>query len=489
LVWLVAGAHELVATREAVAQRAAEREHERLELSMRASLEHSLSRLAVEARRARDAMLEPGVAAALVVLDRVLALAQQASDQLRRSVARARSVAPEPDPGARRLDAAGNAGSPIGRGLIVPGARRSFVVTQVFVLGVVPLAALGTFGAPAPGVVVLPAWFALTVVQLSSLRKVASGLRPPWAFARLAFALSLTITMMVVIGPGWRDPGWFAGVAVAVAFTGRRRIVLLGLVVAAAGVYGAWRAADAFPLTDLEIIWDFSYLVTQTALGVVALYGSARLIGLLGELDLAREQWVRYAVDAEHRRAWGDLHDMLGQSLVAITLKADLARRLLTREPARSREELDELIELAAGQAQELAVIARGEVGVEFETELTKATWLLRAAGIEVSTVGDVEVSELDTGTSALLGMTVREGTTNILRHAHARHVRICLSDRSGRLALEIRNDGASGDAGAGTGLRSLAERAAARDGVATGSLLPGEEFALTVSLPEGDRV
>ena len=89
---------------------------------------------------------------------------------------------------------------------------------------------------------------------------------------------------------------------------------------------------------------------------------------------------MRLAVDAERRRIWGDVHDMLGQTLTAITLKADLARRMMARAPERSPAELDEVIELAADQAHELGMIARGEREIVFDVEIENAIGLLRAA-------------------------------------------------------------------------------------------------------------
>jgi two-component system sensor histidine kinase DesK len=487
LVRLVAGAHELVVTREAVARRAASREHERLEAAMRDSLERSLTRLAAAARRARAALLEPGVAAALIALDRILTLATQASDELRRSVQQARDAAPAPAPDGALSGVARFADSPIGRGLDLPRVRWSFVAPNLFVLGVVPLAALGAFGAGASGAAVFPAWLALTAVQLSSLRDVARGLRPAWALARLAFALALTATMMARFGLGWRDPGWFVGVAIAVAFGGRTRIALLGFFFAVAAGYDTWRASNAYLGFDVsEAAWWYAYYVTQLALGVIALYGSARLIMLLGELAQARERYVREAVQGERRRAWRDLHDLLGRNLVAITLKADLARRLLRREPDRSRAEVEDLVELT-GQADEIAVIARGERAVEFEVELAGAVRLLEAAGIEVAV--EIEPGGLDPATSLLLGLAVREGTTNVLRHADAGRVWIRAGDRSGRLVFEIRNDGARGEGAPGTGLRSLAECAAAIGGTASATIEREGIFALEVSLPAWVRV
>jgi hypothetical protein len=109
-------------------------------------------------------------------------------------------------------------------------------------------------------------------------------------------------------------------------------------VFAVAGGYDAWRAGEGYSGVGLlESAWWFAYAAALMALGVFALYGSARLIRVLELLAQAREEYVRDAVQTEHRRAWRELHDVLGQTLVAISLKADLARRLLPAAPERSR--------------------------------------------------------------------------------------------------------------------------------------------------------
>jgi two-component system sensor histidine kinase DesK len=85
-----------------------------------------------------------------------------------------------------------------------------------------------------------------------------------------------------------------------------------------------------------------------------------------------------------------------------------------------------------------------------------------------------------------LLGYAVREGATNILRHASARECSIRALRREGRLELELRNDGAEGRrAPGGTGLPGLADRLAARGGVADATMLPSGHFVLRVTLPE----
>jgi two-component system sensor histidine kinase DesK len=374
----------------------------------------------------------------------------------------------------------------VGRGLTVRGAWRYFVAANGVVLGFVLFAGLGAFGSAHAGLVVIPAWAALTVVTVSSLLSVARGVRPRWAYARFAIVAALDVGMMFVLGDGWREPGWYIGVAAAVAFRGRARVAAVAAVFVLAGAYDTWQTVQEVPSAGLgELSWGFFYTAALTALGVIGLYGSARLITLLGQLDSAREAQVRFAVDAERRRIWGDVHDVLGQTLTAITLKADLARRMMSGAPDRSLAELDEVIQLAADQAHELGVIARGERDVTFHAEIENAIDLLRAAGIEVVT--ELEVEELDDSRSELLGWSIREGTTNILRHARARHVWIRAARDSGHVTLELRNDGVSGETTAGTGLRGLAERAAAEEGRAVGQMVPGGEFVLAVSVP--DRV
>jgi two-component system sensor histidine kinase DesK len=491
LVWLVASAREIGASRELMATEAAEREHDRLEAAMRTVLERSLVRLAAEARRARAEVLEPGVAAALVALDRVLSTATEATDELRQLVAQARAARAAGSAADAAIQLAGveaRSRTPIGRGLTVRGAWQAFVAVHLTVLGFVLAAGLGAFRGTHAGLATVPAWVALTVIQVWMLLAVARGERPRFAYAWFAVVAATCAGMMFGLGTGWRDPGWYVGVAAAVAFRGRARVVAVSaLLLLTGGAYEIWRVLQVLPSAGfLELSWDSSYTIALIALGVIGLYGSARLIRSLGELDLAREAQVRYAVEAERRRIWGDVHDVLGQTLTAITLKADLARRTIAASPERSLIELDEVIDLAAGQAHGLGVIARGETEVTFEAEIETAVALLRAAGIDVQV--DLSADELDPAASGLLGWVVREGTTNILRHASARQVWIRAGREDGRVVFELRNDGARHDglvSEAGSGLRGIAERASSEGGLARGHGVSGGQFVLRVSVPE----
>ena len=139
------------------------------------------------------------------------------------------------------------------------------------------------------------------------------------------------------------------------------------------------------------------------------------------------------------------------------------------------------MVALASGQAGELEAVARGERETSFDAEVASAIDLLRATGVEVD--AEIAPRALDAPTSTLLGFAVREGVTNILRHADARHCSIRLAQSDDGVEFELRNDGASGDRGHGSGLHSLADRVATQGGSADAELAAGE-FALRVTLP-----
>ncbi len=94
---------------------------------------------------------------------------------------------------------------------------------------------------------------------------------------------------------------------------------------------------------------------------------------------------------------------------------------------------------------------------------------MLRAAGVDCR----IESAQpgLESGAQAALGWVVREGATNVLRHAEANCCVIRLTrDAAGATALVMENDGLRPDQGrGGSGLTGLRERLAAVDGTLTG--------------------
>src|SRR6266511_2562769 len=158
---------------------------------------------------------------------------------------------------------------------------------------------------------------------------------------------------------------------------------------------------------------------------------------ILFELAAARAEVARLAAENERTRIARDLHDLLGQSLTAITVKAGLARRLAERgEPARAAAEIGEVERLSRRTLADVRAAVSGHRDITLAGELATAREALRAAGILAELPGSVDI--VDPSLSELFGWVVREGVTNVVRHSRATHCTVTL----GPGWIEIVDDG-----------------------------------------------
>ena len=207
-----------------------------------------------------------------------------------------------------------------------------------------------------------------------------------------------------------------------------------------------------------------------------AMWGVQQL--MLRNVDLlrAREENARLAVEEERNRLARDLHDILGHSLTVITVKAELASRLLELDLDRARRELADLERLSRDALADVRRAVEGYRDLSLAGELVRARAALDAAGITAELPGSVDEPRSDL--RELFAWTVREGVTNVVRHSGARTCRIELDATS----VTVTDDGVGPVDGrsAGNGLRGLRERAGAADATVTTRVLdPG--FSLEV--------
>jgi two-component system sensor histidine kinase DesK len=226
-----------------------------------------------------------------------------------------------------------------------------------------------------------------------------------------------------------------------------------------------------------------------------AVIGFRRRMELMRELIQAREAVARLAANEERLRLARDLHDLTGQSLSMITLKSELAARLVRRLPEGGDRDqaLDEIGQVASVSRQTLHDIREAVSGYRRPTlavEVITARTALETAGIMPH--DDPEITLLsgtfDPDTEAALAWCLREAVTNVVRHSRAANCHITLSRRADTLLLEVRDDGRGpgGDGTVkhgGTGLRGMSERLSAVGGHLR--LRPDSQgFCLTASVP-----
>ena len=483
MVWLVAAVHQLAASRTALAAEAVLKERAQLQLEVRASLERHLAGLRDAARRARTALGTPGVAQPLVALDGVLTQANDALCDLRAIVTETRAARSETAAVALvRTVRAGR--SPIGRGLATRQAWRTLVGVHAVVLLFPGLMCIGAFGFnPARHqVLAVLAWLALTALMLTTSPAVARGRRPSYPVARVAATSGLAFGLVWVFGIAWETSLWFVVIVAVACLRGRARIAVVVLAPLAMLAYDTGTWLDAADPSTYALAWNAAYFLTVSSLVAAGVIASARLVPIVAELDAARDALAASAVRSERRRMSRDLHDVLGQSLTAISLKGDLARRLIGADRAGAAREIGELEAVAISLADEIEAVGRDAREVAFATEAGAAVDLLRLAGIDVR--AELNVEGIAPDASAVLGFAVREGATNILRHADARACIIHAVRQDGVIRLELINDGASPRRKDGTGLQNLADRLAELNGRAAGAPLGGGRFRLRVEVP-----
>jgi two-component system sensor histidine kinase DesK len=224
------------------------------------------------------------------------------------------------------------------------------------------------------------------------------------------------------------------------------------------------------------------------ALGV-DMTGLIRLADTLQELNRARQALAQQAVTKERLRMARDLHDLLGHSLSLITIKSELAGRLVERDPAQAKQEIEE-VERAARQAlREVRQAVSGYRQQSLAGELDGARQILEAAGIDCR----IEMTDegLPPNVEEVLTWVVREGVTNVIRHSRARRCTIRITNQGRSVRSEVLNDGyAEADFPeheAGSGLSGLAERLATQGGSLEAGPITVENnpgYRLRVELP-----
>jgi len=217
------------------------------------------------------------------------------------------------------------------------------------------------------------------------------------------------------------------------------------------------------------------------AFSPVLMFASQKFYDLVAELEQSREQDAELAVVRERVRFASELHDIQGHTLHVVKLKVALAEKLLHTDLDRAREELREVHELVGDTIVQTKELAYAKRRLNLSAELENAKNLFEAAGIHVRVERNADV---DAGMGELLGQVLRETTTNILRHADAKQVRITVTGNG----ISIVNDGAAdGGTPVLSGLSVLAGRLSGQGGELTVERRDGR-FVTAAVFPEDER-
>jgi two-component system, NarL family, sensor histidine kinase DesK len=199
-------------------------------------------------------------------------------------------------------------------------------------------------------------------------------------------------------------------------------------------------------------------------------------------LEQANSEIERLSKEAERERIARDLHDLLGHTLTVITVKLDLARRLLSRDADRARNEIVEAEQTARNALAEVREAVSGFRAEGLDAEIGRARQSLVSADVKLTTT--LAPVNLSSSQVNVLCLALREAVTNIVRHAHATVCRVTLFERDGTIHFKIEDDGLGGLIREGNGLRGMRERVQFLAGAVKLTSAANEGTGLEITLP-----
>jgi two-component system sensor histidine kinase DesK len=289
---------------------------------------------------------------------------------------------------------------------------------------------------------------ALAVGYLGTAWVADCSLRTRWLY------IGGYVGLLLVSYPtwGWSLVGYGAYVAVMLATLvpwrqSRIAVVVLGLLIAATIPFGGGETAIYISVVAAG---------TGLATGAGMEAGAAQ-----GRLQRAEQRVATLSVAAERERIGRDLHDILGHSLTAISIKAGLAARLVDLDPAAAKAQIAEIEQVSRQALADVRTTASGMREVRLATEIASARSVLLAAGIESRMPS--ALPPLTDRMSELMGYVVREAVTNVVRHSRAGVCTVVVRPS----AVEVRDDGRGLPSGvrSGSGLLGLRTRVEAAGG------------------------
>lgn len=202
-------------------------------------------------------------------------------------------------------------------------------------------------------------------------------------------------------------------------------------------------AAVALAVASLVLLqriglWDWLPTLFFSAMTAMVSMYSAAYAAQSAELAASRDRERRLAVVAERERIARDLHDLLGHTLTAVAVKADLASRLIDADPVRAKAEIEDIHRTARAALADVRAAVTGMRSTSLARDLATARGALNSAGIALTLSGPAQ--PLPPQVENALAFVLLEGVTNIVRHATAQQCRVDFGHPAGAVTLTIQD-------------------------------------------------
>ena len=365
--------------------------------------------------------------------------------------------------------------------------RSRFLLVAVLLpfLAVGPLLTAVGFEEPPRSVwVVLPLAIALGALQLRHSFAAARGVLPRhWPITLLAVGILVYVPLFWYQWD-WATTQWMFITSVVMLLHGRVMKVLIALPLLGTPI-AAVISQSVVEGPDLSELSTSSSTGRSSWLGAPpASTAPLNWCGRWTPFSRREVRWPRWPSEPSACESARDLHDLLGQSLSAVSLKGDLAIALLQSDPPAAETEIRGLTEVAREALRDIRHVVHDEHQVTLQSETKGAAVLLAAASISADIDVQLQKSCHLRSISCSVGLCARVSRTcsAIAKRQPAQSRPLV---RSELRVLVIVNDGARSTAESGTGIEGLIERAQSLSGHVEGVVMPDGQYRLTVEVPE----
>ncbi|MBO1767937.1 sensor domain-containing protein [Allobranchiibius sp. GilTou38] len=191
------------------------------------------------------------------------------------------------------------------------------------------------------------------------------------------------------------------------------------------------------------------------------------------------------AAAAELRRIERDLHDGPQARLAALGMELGLAEQLALRDPQAAAGLIAEARANAHTALADIRSVVRGIYPPVLADRGYPSAISALVADLPLAVSLDLEPGErLSPPLESALYFATSECLANILKHAHAGQAWVCLRRTPRAIRVEVGDDGVGGAAADGAGLRGVARRLAAFDGMMSVTSPPGAGTRIEMEVP-----
>ncbi|KOV59540.1 sensor histidine kinase [Streptomyces sp. MMG1121] len=284
-------------------------------------------------------------------------------------------------------------------------------------------------------------------------RNMGRPFTPQGVLSRLAVMVVLAPLLNYTLGNAWL--GLFVYVSVACGATLPLRAAYWAIPATAVVMYLVERHNGVSE-------WDNTLLLVL--LIGFAMVGVGQLVRTTVELRKARATVAHLAANEERLRLARDLHDLLGHSLSLITLKSELAGRMLPDHPDKAAQQVADIEQVSRQALVDVREAVTGYRRPRLAAELAGTEVALAAAGVAAEVPAEPDLAAVPEEAESVLAWALREAVTNVVRHSGADRCLVQLTHRQtldGPVLELCVEDNGSGGAGSvpGNGLTGLTER------------------------------